>query len=235
MADGSETAKSSETVKLDNVHKVYYTGKIPVNAVNGISLSIYEGEFTVLMGPSGCGKSTLLHLIGAVDKPTTGSVIIEKVPLTTLSDNQLSDFRRDKIGFVFQLYNLIPSLTAYENIEIPLSFKGMSSKKRGEKVMDLLKMVGLEDRADHTPSMLSGGEQQRVAIARALANNPAIVLLDEPTGDLDRKSGEAVMELLAGLNKNRDKTYCMVTHDPEISRYGSRVLHMLDGKIVKDG
>jgi putative ABC transport system ATP-binding protein len=205
-----------------------------VNAVNGISISIYEGEFTALMGPSGCGKSTLLHLIGAVDKPTSGSVIIDGMPLTKLTDNQLSDFRRDKIGFVFQLYNLIPSLTAYENIEIPLSFRGTPSKKRDEKVKSLLNMVGLEDRADHTPSMLSGGEQQRVAIARALANDPAIVLLDEPTGDLDRKSGEAIMELLTKLNSNRDKTYCMVTHDQGISRYGSRVLHMLDGKIVKE-
>jgi putative ABC transport system ATP-binding protein len=221
-------------VKLDNVHKVYYTGRIPVNAVNGISVSIYEGDFTVLMGPSGCGKSTLLHLMGAIDKPTSGSVIVNGTPLTKLSDNQLSDFRRDTIGFVFQLYNLIPSLTAYENIEIPLSFKGTPSKTRDSKVRKLLGMVGLEDRADHTPSMLSGGEQQRVAIARALANDPAIVLLDEPTGDLDRKSGKAVMDLLTDLSKKSAKTYCIVTHDPEIAKYGSRILHMLDGRIVQE-
>jgi putative ABC transport system ATP-binding protein len=227
-------ADSIETVKLDNVHKVYYTGRIPVNAVNGISMSIYKGEFAVLMGPSGCGKSTLLHLIGAVDKPTSGAITVNGIPLTTLSDNQLSDFRRDKVGFVFQLYNLIPSLTAYENVEIPLSFRGMPAKERAARVTELLKLIGLEDRAEHTPSMLSGGEQQRVAIARAIANNPAIILLDEPTGDLDRTSGEAVMELLASLNKDHDKTYCMVTHDPEIAKYGSRILHMLDGKIVSE-
>jgi putative ABC transport system ATP-binding protein len=223
--------KEPLAVFLENVHKVYYTGRIPVHAISGITLAVEKGEFLVLMGPSGCGKSTLLHLIGGVDRPTMGSVWVNNAPLAMMNDNQLADFRRDQVGFVFQFYNLIPSLTAFENVEIPLSIKAIPPEERRKRVEELLKMVGLEDRAEHTPSLLSGGEQQRVSIARALANNPSLVLLDEPTGDLDQMSGEGIMRLLLELNKNKEKTYCMVTHDFTLARYGSKILRMMDGRI----
>ncbi|MGA1821019.1 MAG: ABC transporter ATP-binding protein [Thermoplasmatota archaeon] len=223
--------QQGNVINLFNVHKVYMTGKVPVTAINDLTLGIRQGSFTALMGPSGCGKSTLLHMIGAVDTPTTGNVQVKGINLNQLRDNQLSDFRRDSIGFVFQFYNLIPSMTAYENIEIPLSFAGIPKARRNERVKGLLKDVGLEDRADHTPSLLSGGEQQRVAIARALANDPDIILLDEPTGDLDRKSGEAIMDLLTSIRKKGRKTYLMVTHDSGVAEYAGERLLMEDGRI----
>ena len=218
-------------ITVKNVTKVYMTGKVPVTAVNDLSLGIQRGKFISLMGPSGCGKSTLLHLIGAVDRPTTGMIRVAGHSLSNMRDNDLSDFRRDRIGFVFQFYNLIPSMTAYENIEIPLSFRGASKDERSRRVGELLKSVGLEDRADHTPSLLSGGEQQRVAIARALANDPDIVLLDEPTGDLDSKSGESIMELLLSIKRTKKKTYLMVTHESKVASYSEDTLQMEDGRI----
>jgi len=228
-----EVQSRSQAVRLEEVHKVYYTAKMPVIAVNGVSMRVDPGEFLVLMGPSGCGKSTLLHLMGGVDRPTQGRVFINDRNLGTLSDNELSDFRRDSIGFVFQSYNLIPSLTAQENIEIPMMIKGMKKKDRDKRVQRLLEFVDLKDRADHTPSMLSGGEEQRVAIARALANDPAVVLLDEPTGNLDQASGRAILEFLSKLNRSEKKTLCMVTHDKALAAYGSRLVEMVDGKIVQ--
>ncbi len=221
--------QNKSAIGLTNVTKVYMTGKVPINAVIDVSMGIPDGKFISLMGPSGCGKSTLLHLVGAVDKPTTGTLHVGGVSISNLSDNQLADFRRDTIGFVFQFYNLMPSMTAAENIEIPMTFKGMPKADREKRVGKLLKMVGLEDRADHTPSLLSGGEQQRVAIARSLANDPKVILLDEPTGDLDKKSGEAVMELLSKLRKG--KTYLMVTHDQNVASYSDETLNMEDGRI----
>ncbi|MEA3558008.1 MAG: ABC transporter ATP-binding protein [Candidatus Thermoplasmatota archaeon] len=218
-------------ILVRNVTKVYMTGKVPITAVNDLSLGIPKGKFLSLMGPSGCGKSTLLHLIGAVDRPTTGMIRVAGHSLSNMRDNELSDFRRDQIGFVFQFYNLIPSMTAYENIEIPLSFRGASKDERRKRVGEILKSVGLEDRADHTPSLLSGGEQQRVAIARAIVNDPDIILLDEPTGDLDRKSGEAIMELLLQIKKEKKKTYLMVTHDQKVASYSEDTLQMEDGRI----
>jgi len=223
---------SDPIIQLTNVHKVYLTGSSPVRALAGITLDIPRGSFITIMGPSGCGKSTLLNVIGAVDAPTEGTILVKGIPILQLSDDQLSDFRRDSIGFVYQFYNLIPSLTAAENVELPLAFRGVSSSARQARVKELLHLVRLQDRADNTPSLLSGGEQQRVAIARCLANDPDIILLDEPTGDLDRASGRAIMELLAGLNKTKAKTLVMVTHDPSIAAYGHRVLEMEDGKIV---
>jgi putative ABC transport system ATP-binding protein len=218
-------------VNVFNLTKVYMTGKVPVTAVNDLTLGIRNGEFVSIMGPSGCGKSSLLHLIGAVDRPTTGQVQVLGTNLSDLSDNALSDFRRDKVGFVFQFYNLLPSMTAFENIELPLSFKGVPKAKRADRVNSLLKDVGLEDRASHTPSLLSGGEQQRVSIARALANEPDIILLDEPTGDLDRKSGEAVMELLLSIRKRKKHTYIMVTHDQNVASFSDGTIKMEDGRI----
>lgn len=219
-------------IRLANVHKVYLTGTSPVRALAGVTLDIPRGAFVAVMGPSGCGKSTLLNVIGAVDSPSEGSVTVKGVQVLKLSDDELSDFRRDTIGFVYQFYNLIPSLTAAENIELPLSFARASGSTRAARVTELLKMVHLEDRADHTPSLLSGGEQQRVAIARCLANNPDIILLDEPTGDLDRTNGRAIMELLSSLNKSAGKTLVMVTHDPAVAAFANQVLEMEDGKIV---
>jgi len=224
-----------EAVRLEDVHKVYYTSKMPVIAVNGVSLTVAPGEFVVLMGPSGCGKSTLMHLIGGVDRPTKGRVFINGRNLVELTDNELSDFRRDSIGFVFQSYNLIPALTAFENIEIPMTIRGLRRKEREQAVNRILDLVDLKDRADHTPSMLSGGEEQRVAIARALANDPTVVLLDEPTGNLDQASGKAILEFLARLNSKEKKTLVMVTHDLALARYGGRLVRMLDGKILEDG
>ncbi|MEM2869535.1 MAG: ABC transporter ATP-binding protein [Thermoplasmata archaeon] len=222
-------------VRLEEVHKVYYTSRLPVVAVNGVSLEIRRGEFAVLMGPSGCGKSTLLHLMGGVDRPTSGRVFVDGRNLARMSDNELSDFRRDRVGFVFQSYNLIPSLTAQENIEMPMVIKGLPKREREERVERILRLLDMKDRADHTPSMLSGGEEQRVAIGRALANDPTIILLDEPTGNLDRAGGRGILEFLSKLNKKEGKTLCMVTHDPELASFGTRVLRMLDGKIVGEG
>jgi putative ABC transport system ATP-binding protein len=219
-------------ITLDNVHKVYLTGRIPVRALAGVTLAIPRGAFIAIMGPSGCGKSTLLNLIGTVDSPTEGTIVVKGVKVQGLTDDQLSDFRRDTIGFVYQFFNLLPSLTAAENIELPLSFAGVSGPQRRERVAQLLKMVHLEDRADHTPSLLSGGEQQRVAIARCLANEPDIILLDEPTGDLDRTSGRQVMELLADLNRSAGKTLVIVTHDPYIAGFANSVIEMVDGRIA---
>jgi putative ABC transport system ATP-binding protein len=225
-------ADRAPIIQLANVHKIYLTGTVPVRALAGITLDIPHGAFWAIMGPSGCGKSTLLNIIGTVDSPTEGTVVVKGVPVLTLDDDRLSDFRRDSIGFVYQFYNLIPNLTAAENAELPLAFAGVNGSKRKARVAELLKLVHLEDRADHPPSLLSGGEQQRVAIARCLANNPDIILLDEPTGDLDRASGRQVMELLAGLNREQRKTLVMVTHDPAIAAYADLILLMEDGRIV---
>ena len=228
MADPS----GDPIITMENVHKVYLTGRIPVRALAGVTLNIRRGAFVAIMGPSGCGKSTLLNLIGTVDNPTEGSIVVKGVKVAGLDDDALSDFRRDTIGFVYQFFNLLPSLTAAENIELPLAFAGINGNTRRNRVAELLKMVHLEDRADHTPSLLSGGEQQRVAIARCLANNPDIILLDEPTGDLDRTSGRQVMELLRDLNRDAGKTLVIVTHDPFIAGFADSVLEMVDGRIA---
>ncbi len=216
----------------ENVHKTYLLGTNAVPALRGVDVNIKEGEFVSLMGPSGCGKTTLLNLIGGLDTVTKGRILLDGQDMAKLSDNQLADLRRDKIGYVFQFYNLLPLMTAIENVQIPLHFQGKLSK-RGQrlKALELLRLVGLEERADHTPSELSGGEQQRVAIARSLANDPLIVLLDEPTGDLDSKTGTQILHLLRDLNK-KGSTFVAATHDAGVTEYTSRVLHMRDGKLV---
>ncbi len=222
-------------VELLNTHKVYMTGLVPVRALAGVNLTVDSGEFVAVMGPSGCGKSTLLNIVGAIDRPTEGSVRVAGVNLLDLTDDALSDFRRDRIGFVHQFYNLIPSLTAAENVELPLAFKGVPGPQRDRRVEELLKLVGLEDRSAHTPSLLSGGEQQRVAIARALANSPGLVLLDEPTGDLDVTSGDAILGLLKDLNREEGVTFIMVTHNPLVASKASRTILMEDGRVVETG
>jgi ABC-type lipoprotein export system ATPase subunit len=221
-------------VELHNTHKVYMTGLVPVRALAGVNLTVERGEFVAVMGPSGCGKSTLLNIVGAIDRPTEGGVRVDRVNLLDLTDDDLSDFRRDRIGFVHQFYNLIPSLTAAENVELPLAFKGVASGERSARVKELLGLVGLEDRAAHTPSLLSGGEQQRVAIARALANRPGLVLLDEPTGDLDVASGDAILELLRTLNREEGVTFILVTHNPLVAAKANRTIQMEDGRVVED-
>ncbi|MHA1727694.1 MAG: ABC transporter ATP-binding protein, partial [Promethearchaeota archaeon] len=229
-----ERSKSTREYKIiaENIHKTYLLGTTAVPALRGIDLKIKEGEFIGLYGPSGCGKTTLLNLLGGLDVPTRGKIILDGVNIAALSDNQLADVRRDNIGYVFQFYNLLPLLTGLENVMIPLHFQGKLSKRgKIRKAMELLTLVHLEDRAHHTPSELSGGEQQRVAIARAFANDPSIVILDEPTGDLDSKSGIEILNLLRDLNK-KGATFVNATHDGTVAEYCNRVLHMKDGKLI---
>ncbi|MHA1339839.1 MAG: ABC transporter ATP-binding protein [Promethearchaeota archaeon] len=217
---------------VENIHKTYLLGTNAVPALRGVNLKIKEGEFIGLYGPSGCGKTTFLNLIGGLDYPTRGKIILDGVNMAILTDNQLADLRRDHIGYVFQFYNLLPLLTALENVMIPLHFQGKLSRRgKIRKAMELLRLVKLEDRAHHTPSELSGGEQQRVAIARAFANDPSIVILDEPTGDLDSKTGIEILNLLRDLNR-KGATFITATHDGTVADYCSRVIHLKDGKIV---
>lgn len=221
-------------IELENVEKIYRIGEIEVKALNGVSVSVKDGEFISLMGPSGSGKSTFLNMIGCLDKPTSGKVIINGVDTSGLSDSELTKLRRDTIGFVFQHYNLISTLTAFENVELPMIFRGASKSER-EKAKEILSLVGLEREMDRKPKELSGGQQQRVAIARALANNPSILLCDEPTGNLDTKSGKAVMDIIEKLNKDEGITVVLVTHDPAISEYAERTIRLVDGKITSGG
>ncbi len=221
-------------VEIENLHKSYVLGPAAVAALRGIDLSIEKGDFVAITGPSGCGKTTLLNLIGGIDFPSRGSVYVDGIDLLSLSGDRLADLRRDRIGFVFQFYNLIPTLTARENVEIPMQFQGARPRKRREKSMLLLERVGLKDRADHKPSELSGGEQQRVAIARALINEPTLVLLDEPTGDLDTATGEDIMNLLRNLNEQEHVTMVIASHDPAVAEASTRVIWLRDGKVEKD-
>ena len=217
-------------IELRNVTKEYGKGESKVIAVSNINLKIRESESIAIMGPSGSGKSTLLHLIGCLDKPTKGKIFIEGKDVSNLSENELAKIRREKIGFVFQFFNLIPVFTALENVELPMLFSKRSNRK--ERAKELLKLVGLEHRLHHYPSQLSGGETQRVAIARALANDPKIILADEPTGNLDSKSGKEVMEFLVKLNKEKGVTLLIITHDAFIAKHAKKIIRIKDGKII---
>ncbi len=222
-------------IVVENLHKTYLLGTTAVAALRGIDLTIDNGDFVDIMGPSGSGKTTLLNLIGGLDIPTRGKIFLEGRNISMLSDNSLAEIRRERIGFVFQFYNLLPQMTAMENVMVPLHFSGKLSRRgKRKKAMDLLRLVGLDERAHHTPSELSGGEQQRVAIARAFANDPAICVLDEPTGDLDSKTGVMVLNLLRDLNK-RGATFIAVSHDAAVSEFATRVFHMRDGKLTHEG
>ncbi len=225
--------QSDAAVWTENVHKSYLLGSGAVTALRGVAFAVKRGEFVALMGPSGCGKTTLLNLIGGIDVPSRGSVWIDGVDVSRLHDDALADLRRDRLGYVFQFYNLIPTLTARENIETPMQFQGRSKIERRARAMELLQTVGLADRSEHKPSELSGGEQQRVAIARALANKPALVLLDEPTGDLDSATGQEIMALLQKLNRD-GVTLVIATHDPMVASMSSRVVRLRDGLIESD-
>ncbi len=218
-------------IELIDVHKIYRIGSYEVQALNGVSLRIERGEFVAIMGPSGSGKSTLLYLIGCLDKPTKGKVLIDGMDTSLMNEKQLTEMRRDAIGFVFQQYYLIPTLTIIENVELPMVFKGISKEKREKRAEELLALVGLDGKKDRKPNELSGGEQQRVAIARALANNPKILLCDEPTGNLDTKSGEQVMDLIKRLNLDMGVTVVLVTHNPSLKSYADRVLNIRDGRL----
>jgi len=220
-------------VQTINLHKTYLLGNVPVNALRGVDLKVESGDFLTVVGPSGSGKSTLLNLIGALDKPTKGKVLIDGVDVSVLNDDQLAELRR-RIGFVFQFFNLIPRLTASENVELPLAIAGVNRHERKEKTADLLRAVGLSERAGHNPTELSGGEQQRVAIARALANNPRFLLLDEPTGNIDSKTADMLISLLKKLNEEKGVTIIMITHDQNIAKQAKHIVHILDGKIVEE-
>ncbi|MBV6391701.1 MAG: Lipoprotein-releasing system ATP-binding protein LolD [Anaerolineales bacterium] len=223
-----------EVAKLTDVTRVYKIGEAQTRALNGVSLTIGNGEFTSLVGPSGSGKTTLLQLIGCLDRPTSGSVVINGQETTNLNRNQRADLRKGAIGFVFQFFALIPTLTAYENVEMPLLLNGRTPAQRKQRVMELLEAVDLKDRAHHRPDQLSGGQQQRVAVARALSTNPTMILADEPTANLDTSNGEQVMEIMKKLNQETGVTFVFATHDPRVIKYASRVVTLRDGAIEKD-
>ena len=221
-------------IETKNLYKDYILKKIIVNALNGVDFSIQEGEFTAIVGPSGSGKSTLLHLIGCLDNPTKGSIFIENKNVEGLNKNELATLRREKLGFIFQAYNLIPVLTAYENVSFPLSLLGYKADEIKEKTFTALKSVGLEGLEKRRPMEMSGGQQQRVAIARALIKNPKLILADEPTANIDSKTGSEVLDLMLKLNKEKGATFLFSTHDPMVMKYAKRVVHLHDGKITRE-
>ncbi len=219
-------------VVIRELTKSYLQGDLNVIALNGVSLDIQSGEFVVLMGPSGSGKSTLLHIIAGIDRPTSGSAMIQGINIANLNESQLADWRNQNVGFVFQSFNLIPVLTAAENVELPLLLTDLSAAERRKQVATALELVGLADRGHHRPDQLSGGQQQRAAIARALVTDPALIVADEPTGNLDAKSAGDVLAILQSLSRDAGKTVIMVTHDPKSAAYGSRSLHLEKGEIT---
>lgn len=218
---------------LQDVTKVYKMDEVEVHALNGISCTIRQGEFVAIMGPSGSGKSTVMHLLGCLDRPTSGQILLEGFDISHATDDQLAEIRNAKIGFVFQQFNLLPRENALRNVETPAIYAGMKRSERVRKARELLERVGLGDRLFHFPSQLSGGERQRVAIARALMNDPAILLADEPTGNLDTKTGEEILALFEHLHEE-GRTVVLVTHDRRVAQYASRILHMQDGRILKE-
>ena len=225
---------ASPVVELDEVTKVYQQGDQQVDALRGITLTVRSGEFAALSGPSGSGKTTALNLIGALDTPTSGTVRLEGADLGTLNRKELSHLRRDRIGFVFQAYNLLPVLSAYENAEIVMAVQGVAEAERKERVMELLARVGLEGMEHRRPSELSGGQQQRVAIARAIAAEPAVVLADEPTANVDSATAESLLEMMEALNRDNQVTFLFSTHDPRVMARARRLIRLVDGRIDKD-
>ena len=220
-------------IHLDGVTKVFFTDEVETHALAGIHLEIKSGEYIAIAGPSGCGKSTLLSILGLLDSPTEGRYVLNGKEVADLPLSERARVRNREIGFIFQSFNLIGDLNVYENVELPLTYRGMKSTERKERVMGALEKVGMAHRAKHLPSQLSGGQQQRVAVARAVAGAPSILLADEPTGNLDSKNGEAVMTLLQELHRE-GATICMVTHDPRYARYADRTIHLFDGKVVDE-
>lgn len=220
-------------IRVRGVRKTYRKGDIEVTPLEGVDLDVAEGEFLALMGPSGSGKSTLLNLVAGIDKPTAGRIVVGEDDITDWGEDELADWRTRAVGYVFQQYNLMPVLTAYENVELPLLLLPLSKEKRRKLVTTALELVGLSDRAHHYPRQLSGGQEQRVALARAITTDPKIILADEPTGNLDRASAQGVMELLANLNSRFNKTILLVTHDPVVASHARRSLHLDKGILVE--
>ncbi len=224
----------SIVIKTQNITKIYNETAVPVHALNGVDLEIHKGEFTAIVGPSGSGKSTLLNIIGGLDNPTEGKIEVDGVDISTLSQNKLIDFRQKKIGFVFQAYNLIPVLTARENVEFIMLLQNRPKKERDKRVEELLNEVGLKDQINKRPNQLSGGQQQRVAVARALASHPKFILADEPTANLDSKSTANLLDLMARLNKEENMTFVFSTHDQRVMDRARRIITIDDGRVVSD-
>ena len=227
------TTNEQSMIRLEGVTKVFYTDEVETHALAGIHLDIKKAEYVAVAGPSGCGKSTLLSILGLLDSPTQGNYTLNGRSVADLPLSERARVRNREIGFIFQSFNLIGDLTVYENVELPLTYRGMKAAERKERVMAALEKVGMSHRAKHLPSQLSGGQQQRVAVARAVAGHPSILLADEPTGNLDSKNGEAVMELLRELHRD-GATICMVTHDPRYARHADRSVHLFDGRVVEE-
>jgi putative ABC transport system ATP-binding protein len=226
-------ASAEPLIKLDGLTKVFYTDEVETHALAGIHLKIEKGEYVAISGPSGCGKSTLLSILGLLDSPTEGTYVLNTKPVQNLDLGERARIRNREIGFIFQSFNLIGDLTVFENVELPLTYRGMKASERKERVNQALERVGMAHRSKHLPSQLSGGQQQRVAVARALVGQPSILLADEPTGNLDSKNGDAVMELLRDLHR-QGSTICMVTHDPRFARHADRTVHLFDGRVVEE-
>jgi len=229
----STSPSAQPLIRLENLSKVFYTDEVETHALSGIHLEIQRGDYVAIAGPSGCGKSTLLSILGLLDSPTDGVYQLNGGPVQDLDLGQRARIRNREIGFIFQSFNLIGDLTVFENVELPLTYRGMRAAERRERVQKALERVGMGHRAKHLPSQLSGGQQQRVAVARALVGEPSILLADEPTGNLDSRNGDAVMELLRDLHRN-GSTICMVTHDPRFSRHADRTVHLFDGRVVDE-
>ena len=227
------TTSDQALIRLEGVTKVFLTDEVETHALSGIHLEIRRGEYIAIAGPSGCGKSTLLSILGLLDSPSEGSYWLNGNPVADLSLSERARIRNREVGFIFQSFNLIGDLTVYENVELPLTYRGLKSSDRRERVNSALERVGMAHRAKHLPSQLSGGQQQRVAVARAVAGEPSILLADEPTGNLDSTNGESVMELLRELHK-QGSTICMVTHDPRYARHADRSIHLFDGRVVEE-
>jgi putative ABC transport system ATP-binding protein len=223
----------TKVIKIEQLEKTYYLGKVKVEALRGVSFEINTGDFVSIMGPSGSGKSTLMHIIGCLDYPTGGKFFLSGQDVSQLNDNQLALFRNQKIGFVFQQFNLLPKATILRNVELPLTYNNSNSRNKRQLAAQALEEVGLGDRLKHRPNEISGGQKQRVAIARALVNHPSIILADEPTGNLDSKTGRDIMEIIKKLHDSGN-TIILVTHEPEIAQYSQRVIHLKDGLIDKD-
>lgn len=227
------TASDEALIRLEGVTKVFFTDEVETHALSGIHLEIKKGEYISIAGPSGCGKSTLLSILGLLDSPSDGGYTLNGKSVSNIKMSERARIRNREIGFIFQSFNLIGDLTVYENVELPLTYRGMKASDRKKRVNDALERVGMAHRAKHLPSQLSGGQQQRVAVARAVAGDPLILLADEPTGNLDSTNGEAVMELLKELH-NQGATVCIVTHDPRYARHADRSIHLFDGRVVEE-
>lgn len=231
--DNNMSEAAIPLIEIENMTKVFYTDEVETHALSGVHLMVRKGEYVAMSGPSGCGKSTLLSIIGLLDTPTAGNYRLNGSPVENLDFGDRSRIRNREIGFIFQSFNLIGDLTVFENVELPLTYRGMRSSERKTRVNEALEKVEMAHRVKHLPSQLSGGQQQRVAVARALVGNPLILLADEPTGNLDSKNGEAVMDLMGNLHKE-GATICMVTHDPRYSEHAERTVHLFDGRVVEE-